>query len=265
MFQYAQALGEDRLRQPARRHHLGADARRGRRRAAARPPGVRLVLHPARRRRQRDDAQRDQPRDAGAHRASRPARDRGSPTSTASRTTAVEEIVRWATPGHPLPPHRHRGHRRRRRRDQGRRQGRDVVQLGQPRRARVRRPVRVRRHAARRNEQVGFGAGGPHFCLGANLARREITRDVRGDPHRACPTSRSPASPTTCRARSSTASSACPAPGSRPTRLGARSGPPGSGVGRATRSARRRRTTAGRTLPRCRRPRPCRPRRRPRR
>jgi cytochrome P450 len=24
-------------------------------------------------------------------------------------------------------------------------------------------------------QQVGFGAGGPHFCLGANLARREMT------------------------------------------------------------------------------------------
>ena len=24
------------------------------------------------------------------------------------------------------------------------------------------------------NPHVGYGAGGPHFCLGANLARREI-------------------------------------------------------------------------------------------
>jgi cytochrome P450 len=29
------------------------------------------------------------------------------------------------------------------------------------------------------NPQVGYGAGGPHFCLGANLARREITMAFR--------------------------------------------------------------------------------------
>ena len=29
------------------------------------------------------------------------------------------------------------------------------------------------------NDQVGFGGGGPHFCLGANLARREITVMLR--------------------------------------------------------------------------------------
>jgi methyl-branched lipid omega-hydroxylase len=28
-------------------------------------------------------------------------------------------------------------------------------------------------------DQVGFGAGGPHFCLGANLARREMTAMFR--------------------------------------------------------------------------------------
>jgi methyl-branched lipid omega-hydroxylase len=33
------------------------------------------------------------------------------------------------------------------------------------------------------NPQVGYGAGGVHFCLGANLARREINaafREVHG-------------------------------------------------------------------------------------
>ena len=57
MFMYAQALGEDRRGQPARRHHVGDDGRR-RRRRPAHGPGVRLVLHPARRRRQRDHPQR---------------------------------------------------------------------------------------------------------------------------------------------------------------------------------------------------------------
>jgi cytochrome P450 len=41
----------------------------------------------------------------------------------------------------------------------------------------------VRRHP---NPQVGYGAGGPHFCLGANLARREITMAFR-ELHRQVP------------------------------------------------------------------------------
>ena len=50
-----------------------------------------------------------------------------------------------------------------------------VVLLGQPRRGQVRRPVDLRRRAAHPNPHVGFGGGGAHFCLGANLARREIS------------------------------------------------------------------------------------------
>ena len=41
----------------------------------------------------------------------------------------------------------------------------DFVQLDDPFRFDLRRSP---------NDHVGFGAGGPHFCLGANLARREI-------------------------------------------------------------------------------------------
>ena len=72
MFTYAQQLGEAPASQSWRRHRLGADARRGRRRAAD-PAGVRFVLHPPGRRRQRDDAQRHRPRDEVAHRQSRSA------------------------------------------------------------------------------------------------------------------------------------------------------------------------------------------------
>jgi cytochrome P450 len=87
--------------------------------------------------------------------------------------TAVEEIVRWASPvihfrrtvsrdteigGQPLA--------------EGEKvvlwynsANRDETKFDHPERFDVRRTP---------NEHVGFGAGGPHFCLGAHLARREI-------------------------------------------------------------------------------------------
>ena len=89
------------------------------------------------------------------------------------RPTAVEEIVRWATPvvhfrrtatadteiaGVPIA--------------EGDKvvmwyesANRDEAVFEDPYRFDLRRTP---------NEHVGFGAGGPHFCLGANLARREI-------------------------------------------------------------------------------------------
>ena len=92
----------------------------------------------------------------------------------ASRQTAVEEIVRWATPvihfrrtatadtelgGQPIAA--------------GEKvvlwynsANRDERVFADPYRFDVTRPLQP--------AQVGFGAGGPHFCLGANLARREI-------------------------------------------------------------------------------------------
>ena len=82
MYNYAQALGQDRLDHPARRPRVDADAGRGGRRSAV-AGRVRVVLHPPRRGRQRDDAQRHQLGDEAAHGPSRPAPRRGRPTSTA--------------------------------------------------------------------------------------------------------------------------------------------------------------------------------------
>jgi cytochrome P450 len=87
--------------------------------------------------------------------------------------TAVEEIVRWATPVIHF--------RRTATRDavvggQEIKAGEKVVMFyNSANRDELAFPDPYRFDVTRTpNEHVGFGAGGPHFCLGANLARREI-------------------------------------------------------------------------------------------
>lgn len=88
--------------------------------------------------------------------------------------TAVEEIVRWATP---VIHFRRTATRDTELGGQAIAEGDKVVlwyNSANRDEAKFEDPYRfdVRRQP---NEQAGFGAGGPHFCLGANLARREIT------------------------------------------------------------------------------------------
>jgi cytochrome P450 len=87
--------------------------------------------------------------------------------------TAVEEVVRWATPVIHF--------RRTATRDtvvdgQAIKTGEKVVMFyNSANRDERAFPDPYRFDVTRTpNEHVGFGAGGPHFCLGANLARREI-------------------------------------------------------------------------------------------
>lgn len=88
--------------------------------------------------------------------------------------TAVEEIVRWATP---VIHFRRTATRDTRLGDQPIREGEKVVMWycsGNRDEAVFDEPFRfdVGRTP---NDHVGFGGPGPHFCLGAHLARREIT------------------------------------------------------------------------------------------
>ena len=82
-------------------------------------------------------------------------------------------------PGHLDAAHRDPGRRARRPPVPGRRQVPALLRRGQPRPGRLRRPARVRPRRAIPNPHVGFGGHGPHFCLGAHLARREIAVTFR--------------------------------------------------------------------------------------
>ena len=75
--------------------------------------------------------------------------------------------------GDALPPagRGRRGHRRPE--DRRGRQGGLLAHLGQPGRVGLRRPDRFD-IGRTPNNHMAFGGGGPHFCLGANLARMEI-------------------------------------------------------------------------------------------
>ncbi len=97
--------------------------------------------------------------------------------------TAVEEIVRWATP---VTHFRRTATRDTELQGQPIREGEKVVMYylsGNRDEAVFDQPYRfdVQRSP---NEHVGFGGPGPHFCLGAHLARREITVMFRQILHR---------------------------------------------------------------------------------
>ena len=88
--------------------------------------------------------------------------------------TAVEEIVRWCSPvqwmrrtvTRDVTYEGHEFH--------GRRQGRALLRRREPRPRGLRAAGHLRRAPLDPNPHVGFGGPGPHFCLGANLARREL-------------------------------------------------------------------------------------------
>ena len=88
--------------------------------------------------------------------------------------TAAEEIVRWVSPVNMFRRTATGRHRDRRQADRGRGQGRGLLHLGEPGR-RTCSPTADRFDVGRDpNPHVGFGGGGPHFCLGRHLAALEL-------------------------------------------------------------------------------------------
>ena len=87
---------------------------------------------------------------------------------------AVEEILRWSSPVAYFARRATRDTRDPRRTDRQGRARHVLVPVGEPGRRGVRRSPSASTSRDRPNPHVAFGGGGAHFCLGANLARREI-------------------------------------------------------------------------------------------
>ena len=171
MFMYANELAAERREMPRDDIVVDAARRRGRRRHAL-GDGLQPLLPADRGRGQRDDAQLDLAR--------HPARSATTPTSTRRSSndpslaqSATEEIVRWASP---VMYFRRNVTKDTELGGQQLKEGdkvsiwyvsanRDEDVFDDPFTFDIRRSP---------NEHVGFGGGGPHHCLGANLARMEI-------------------------------------------------------------------------------------------
>ena len=195
LWNYAQELGRSRLADPQRRHHARrsctprSTASGSPPRSSARSSCCSCVG------RQRDDPQRHQPR-AAAQLTRHPEQRRScSTTSTTHMATAVEEIVRWATPVIHFRRTATAGHRDRAGARRSRKARRSCSGTTRPTATRTSSSDPYDFDITRSpNEHVGFGGGGPHFCLGANLARREIRVMFEELFQRAARTSRPPAS-----------------------------------------------------------------------